>query len=350
MKLPRRAAIPAAALLLLAASSVLIGPTAAIASGSSRADRPPTQTGAVSVQTITETADTLVFTTSQHRFDKGVDNQGWYNNTKDNRDSNDNYVVGDCCGTVGEYRNFLTFYLGRLQGRTAAAATLVLRRGTSNGGQAEPLALFDVSTGARRLNQNDRESLEIFRDLGSGTRYGTYRLSTTADPDSLVHLPLNSAAVNDINHARGGFFSIGGRLLDTRADHNLFEFTTGVGVQALVVQLAPTCTVTGTEGGDFLVGTDRADRICAGGGNDTVDARGGDDVVYGGDGKDFIIGRAGADQLNGGAGNDDIDALDGSGTDVVDGGPGYDVCRVDRGDRVTGCEIVTSAPSRLSSR
>ncbi|MGI8681839.1 MAG: calcium-binding protein [Mycobacteriales bacterium] len=105
------------------------------------------------------------------------------------------------------------------------------------------------------------------------------------------------------------------------------------------------CTVTGTARGDFLVGTDRADRICAGGGNDTVDARGGDDVVDGGAGNDFIIGRAGADHLYGGAGNDDIDALDGSGTDVVDGGPGYDVCRVDRGDRVRGCEVVTSAPA-----
>jgi len=109
----------------------------------------------------------------------------------------------------------------------------------------------------------------------------------------------------------------------------------------------PRCTVQGTDNRDFLVGTSGRDVICGRGGADTIDARGGDDVVRGGAGSDFIIGRRGADRLYGDGGNDDIDALDGSGGDVVYGGAGRDVCRVDRGDRTNGCELVTNSPSRL---
>lgn len=161
-----------------------------------------------------------------------------------------------------------------------------------------------------------------------------------------MRLPLNAAGVADINRAAGGFFSIGGRLMDTRrGERYLFGFSGRSGVQALVVRLGSACTVTGTARKDFLVGTDRGDRICARGGDDTVDARGGNDLVLGGDGRDFLIGRFGVDRLYGGAGNDDIDALDRTGTDVVSGGPGLDVCRIDPGDRVSGCEYVTSLPA-----
>lgn len=108
---------------------------------------------------------------------------------------------------------------------------------------------------------------------------------------------------------------------------------------------SPQCTITGTNGDNFLVGTTGRDVLCGRGGNDTIDARAGGDVVRGGDGNDFIIGRSGADKLYGDAGNDDIDAVDGSGGDTVYGGAGRDVCRIDPGDRAFGCEVVTGAPA-----
>jgi hypothetical protein len=84
--------------------------------------------------------------------------------------------------------------------------------------------------------------------------------------------------------------------------------------------------------------------------NDTVHARTGtaylgpgDDVgvggsLHGGPGRDRLKGGRGDDWLDGGPGDDRIVA--GSGHDVVRCGPGRDVARVDRRDRVRGCEKV----------
>jgi Ca2+-binding RTX toxin-like protein len=82
--------------------------------------------------------------------------------------------------------------------------------------------------------------------------------------------------------------------------------------------------ILGTKGPDRIVGTARADVIKARGGNDRVRGRGGRDRLFGG---------RGADRLN---------AVDGLRDRLVRGGPGKDVCRVDRADRarVKGCETV----------
>jgi len=75
---------------------------------------------------------------------------------------------------------------------------------------------------------------------------------------------------------------------------------------------APTCrgkqpTIYGTTLADVINGTGARDIISGLAGNDTINGRGGNDL---------ICGDAGADTLNGGAGLHD----------VVDGGPGIDVC------------------------
>jgi Ca2+-binding RTX toxin-like protein len=82
---------------------------------------------------------------------------------------------------------------------------------------------------------------------------------------------------------------------------------------------------------DGGLGTDKADSITGGAGNDWIFARGGNDVVNGGDGKDVLIGGAGNDILHGDAGNDLIEGSTGddqifgdAGDDRLDGGPGKD--------------------------
>jgi Ca2+-binding RTX toxin-like protein len=87
---------------------------------------------------------------------------------------------------------------------------------------------------------------------------------------------------------------------------------------------AQAARIIGTKGADRLVGTARAD---------VIKARGGNDRVKGGRGRDRLRGGRGADRLN---------AVDGLRDRVVRGGPGKDVCRVDRADRrrVKGCETV----------
>jgi hypothetical protein len=164
------------------------------------------------------------------------------------------------------------------------------------------------------------------------------------------------------------------------------------------------CTITGTPGPDQLVGTAGNDVICGLGGRDVIAGRGGQDVISGGRGEDTlnfgwapagvrvrvglhafigggkeflsgledvngspfgdvvrgggvanvirglaggddIVGGLGRDRLLGGSGDDTIDARDGQGGDVVSGGPGTNVCRVDRGDVVVRCY----SPSRLQN-
>ena len=126
----------------------------------------------------------------------------------------------------------------------------------------------------------------------------------------------------------------------------------------------PACTIQGTSATETLTGTALADIICTGGGNDTVNALGGDDIVIaeiggevtvdlgsgddtfdgsdatkatvnGGDGDDEIIGSVGNDTLSGGTG---VDAISGGlGDDIINGGSGNDELDGDSGhDTITG--------------
>ena len=79
--------------------------------------------------------------------------------------------------------------------------------------------------------------------------------------------------------------------------------------------------LSGTEGRDFLRGTD---------GNDLIFGLAGNDSIDGNDGNDSIFGDAGRDSLRGGDGNDEI--VGGEGDDFLDGELGDDVLIGDDGD------------------
>src|SRR4051812_31158967 len=135
------------------------------------------------------------------------------------------------------------------------------------------------------------------------------------------------------------------------------------------------CTIRGTVHPDRITGTPQRDGICAGGGNDFVDGKGGADRIFGGEGDDHLKGGLqadlvsggrgrdvlggsdhvdvlrggrGADALNGGnwrdtlvggPGRDFIDAVDHTpGADTVRGGAGHDICLLDARDNAVGCE------------
>jgi Ca2+-binding RTX toxin-like protein len=135
------------------------------------------------------------------------------------------------------------------------------------------------------------------------------------------------------------------------------------------------CPEDGTEDGETLLGSDRADTCQGNGGDDDVEGAGGSDKLFGGAGDDRVFGRFGNDQLFGEAGDDELeggrgddrlsggpgddqlnggygrDRLDGGagndtlisrggGSDQLDCGPGRDVAIADRTDRLTGCETV----------
>jgi Ca2+-binding RTX toxin-like protein len=97
----------------------------------------------------------------------------------------------------------------------------------------------------------------------------------------------------------------------------------------------PAAQLFGGDGNDTLTGGSGNDRLFGQGGNDNLSGLGGHDTLDGGAGSDFIAGGAGNDTLYGGAGND---LLDGDqGTDIGYLGAGNDVFRWDPGD---GSDIV----------
>jgi Ca2+-binding RTX toxin-like protein len=79
----------------------------------------------------------------------------------------------------------------------------------------------------------------------------------------------------------------------------------------------------GSEVGDYLAGSVRADTIRGAGGDDFLEASWGNDRLQGGDGQDLLWGGAGRDRIFGGEGDDQLGGQ--AGSDYLDGGAGFDV-------------------------
>jgi hypothetical protein len=112
--------------------------------------------------------------------------------------------------------------------------------------------------------------------------------------------------------------------------------------------------IVGKRGKDKLVGTSFGDTIRSKAGNDRVKAGLGDDCTLDGRGRDVSRGQRGDDLMKpgkgrdravGGPGNDRIKA-GGAGRDRVRCGSGKDVVKVDRRDRVKGCETIKGKQGR----
>jgi Ca2+-binding RTX toxin-like protein len=107
------------------------------------------------------------------------------------------------------------------------------------------------------------------------------------------------------------------------------EGDTLVGIQAVVGGFAS----------DRLVGNARANRLEGGFGNDVLSGGPGNDELHGSLGNDRLDGGPGRDEIEADEGRDYVIAADGR-RDTVNCGPGRDSARVDRFDRVIGCERV----------
>ena len=93
--------------------------------------------------------------------------------------------------------------------------------------------------------------------------------------------------------------------------------------------------VFGRGGDDDLHGSDGNDTLAGGGGNDTIHGEDGDDVLHGGSDDDQLFGHLGDDRLDGGSGHDTIHG--GQGDYDLAGGKGDDALHGNAGDdRLTG--------------
>jgi Ca2+-binding RTX toxin-like protein len=90
------------------------------------------------------------------------------------------------------------------------------------------------------------------------------------------------------------------------------------------------------EGDDVIYGTEDANTMTLGGGNDFAQGFGGNDTIYGGKGDDYIDGMAGDDYLAGGAGND-----------ILTGGSGADRFLI---ENVEGIDTITDFSPTLGDK
>ena len=121
------------------------------------------------------------------------------------------------------------------------------------------------------------------------------------------------------------------------------DLTTGIATGEGTDTIAPITLVGGVEGSaydDDLTGSDRIDWITAGGGDDTVDGRAGNDYLLADEPTRRLpeqpVQVSGDDVVKGGAGSDEIEG--GHGVDALRGGAGRDVIRVDDAERGTRAE------------
>jgi Ca2+-binding RTX toxin-like protein len=79
--------------------------------------------------------------------------------------------------------------------------------------------------------------------------------------------------------------------------------------------------------------------VRGGAGQDKAIGGSGADTMRGGEGRDELWGDGAADTLEGGSDNDILhSSRDGKAPNTVRGGGGFDICYVNKYDRVKGCE------------
>jgi Ca2+-binding RTX toxin-like protein len=141
------------------------------------------------------------------------------------------------------------------------------------------------------------------------------------------HLPGIAVArltLGDGEDTAGAFFEWGARR---------FEVDAGPGNDRITGPDADgsTMAVNAGDGDDYVFGADGTDEIVGGPGNDDLNGHKGNDSVDGGDGNDKVNGYEGDDKVLGGSGDDQVwgDNYESPGTDLIDGGPGYDTLEQD---------------------
>ncbi|WP_017804098.1 Calx-beta domain-containing protein, partial [Nodularia spumigena] len=108
------------------------------------------------------------------------------------------------------------------------------------------------------------------------------------------------------------------------------DYITGTDQDDLIEGLAGSDYLYGEDGNDTINGGGDDDYLIGGSGNDTINGDAGNDTIYGEDGDDTISGHAGNDYLIGQDGNDTING--GGDDDYLDGGSGNDILNGDAGN------------------
>ena len=177
-----------------------------------------------------------------------------------------------------------------------------------NGGAGNDTYLFETGDGADLIS--DREGDNVIR-FGAGI-----------SKDSVVFkeaYALSGTHVLKVEYAGGSIAIFGGAFGAVSS----FQFADGSSLSlAQAMSSFAGLHLTAENVDSHFYGSDSADTLTGGSGNDAIDAQAGDDLLRGGAGNDTLQGGAGSDQLWGDEGNDLL--LGGLGDDTLVGGQGND--------------------------
>ena len=147
-------------------------------------------------------------------------------------------------------------------------------------------------------------------------------LADATDPDgdrlSIANLTVSSGT---ITHVAGGWSFAAALLGPVTLTYEITDGALKI-VQHAYFNVLARLPVIGSPEADMLLGTECADDIDGGCGDDNIDARGGADTIAGGMGDDHIVAGGGGDVVRGGDGDDIV--FGGAGMDWVSGGKGDD--------------------------
>lgn len=246
----------------------------------------------------------------------------------------DVYYVDDIWDVVTESANTSDINYGSDEVRStlgtytlaANVENLTLLEGALNGtgnNQANKLVGNDAANTLLGLAGNDILSGGASADTLDGGD-GDDTLRGDAGNDTLM----GGAGIDTIDYAAEGSGNVVVNLSATSQTVGAGTLAAGTALDAI----GGTDTLTGIEnvttgaGADIVWGSDVANIIDLGAGNDTAYGLAGNDILRGGDGNDTLDGGDGNDTLEGGDGDDVLKG--GLGTNVLKGGTGNDVYEV----------------------
>jgi len=176
-----------------------------------------------------------------------------------------------------------------------------------NGGEGSDTYYFGLGDGMDTLSDDDPAGTDIDRlELGSGIVQENLSFDRSGN-DLVMRIKDTADGVTVKDWFSGSRYTL-----------DALAFADGRTLSRSDIESMMVNRITGTEGNDFLNGTDTSDIMTGKGGCDLLYGGGGDDTLEGGTGCDFLLGGSGNDRLDGGSGMDMM--LGGSGDDtyVVD--------------------------------
>jgi len=179
--------------------------------------------------------------------------------------------------------------------------------------------MVERTTGAEHLNGNIFGYSDAYYELGNNALDANGNPIAFTDPNlaaqmSQQHKYGQLLAANPglgIYTNAGNSTAANGTILTINGRDYVADFRPDLQPDTLNIDGTPT---SGADANEVIAGTDNADLIYLGIGDDTGYGDGGDDIIYGG---------VGGDRIYGGAGNDFLDG--GDLPDVIDGGEGDDI-------------------------